>query len=298
MYNRKLFDRSKTALATGVTSASKTILAARTILISICMALIVCLAVPVDSFALSLKPEYIAHRGLSAKAPENTIAAFELAAQDGRFYGVEFDIWEASSEPDEPPLLLVMHNKKTGNMCEQNVNIRTITRDTLDSFTITHGKGISKYPGQKIPTVEQALDAIYKYPGGPVPVIELKHRLSPQALEYLITYIGDRPAVVISFYFEAVADTARLTASMGKTNITTMYLREKLSKSKYSSLIRKMKKAGIGCLSLNYKQIKKNTVKKFHKAGLKVCVWTVPSKKAAKKLKKKKVDYITANKYL
>ena len=167
MYNRKLFDRSKTALATGVTSASKTILAARTILISICMALIVCLAVPVDSFALSLKPEYIAHRGLSAKAPENTIAAFELAAQDGRFYGVEFDIWEASSEPDEPPLLLVMHNKKTGNMCEQNVNIRTITRDTLDSFTITHGKGISKYPGQKIPTVEEALDAIYKYPGGP-----------------------------------------------------------------------------------------------------------------------------------
>jgi len=272
--------------------------AARTILISICMALILCLAVPADTFALSARPGYIAHRGLSAKAPENTLAAFELAAQSGKFYGIEFDIWEASSEPDEPPLLLVMHNRKTGHMCGDNVDIRTITRDTLDNFTITNGKGIGKYPGQKIPTAEQALDTIYKYPGGALPVVELKHRLSPRALEYLLTYIGDRPAVVISFEFNAVADTARLAAGMGKSNISTMYLREKLSKSKYSSVIRKMKKAGVGCLSIKYTQLKKNTVKKFHRAGLKVCVWTVPSKKAAKKLKKKKVDYITANKYL
>ena len=105
--------------------------AARTILISICMALILCLAVPADTFALSARPGYIAHRGLSAKAPENTLAAFELAAQSGKFYGIEFDIWEASSEPDEPPLLLVMHNRKTGHMCGDNVDIRTITRDTL-----------------------------------------------------------------------------------------------------------------------------------------------------------------------
>lgn len=266
----------------------------RTLIIALCMALVMTLAVPAETYAAS-RPKYIAHRGYSAKAPENTIAAFELAAQSGKFYGIEFDIYEAVSGPDEDPLLLVMHDSSTARMCDVNADVRSISRETLNNFTIVSGKRVGTYPGQKIPTAEQALESIYKYPNGPVPVIELKHRLSPRALSYLLTYIGGRPAIIISFDFNAVADAAAVSRSMGQANISTMYLRDKLAAKNYSKMIRKMKNAGIGCLSLKYTKVKKKTVRKFHKAGLKVCVWTVPSKKAAKKLKKKKVDFITAN---
>ena len=294
------------------------------IVIVLCMAAICFDAGAVSSYAAASaasakRPQYIAHRGLSAKAPENTLAAFKLAADDSNFYGVEFDIWESSAEPavrtetetfiDEDgneqvrtrevpndPLILVMHNSSIKRMCGVKKKIRTISRSDLDSYTIISGKRVSLYSGQKIPTVEQTLDTIWSGSGNAVPVIELKHRFSERGLKYLITLLGDRKAVIISFNFNAVADAARMARSMGiRNNIQTMYLMDKLPKKKYSSTIRKMKKADIDCLSLDYTKLKKTTVKRFHKAGLKVCVWTLPSRKKARKCARMGVDYITAN---
>lgn len=259
------------------------------------------------------RTKYIAHRGWSSRAPENTEAAFTLAAQNSRFYGVEFDIWEASY-PDkketvvdeagntqtvtitQEPLLLVMHDSTTQRMCGKNASIRSINRDNLGKYTIRSGKNVSKYSGQKIPTAEQALDSIYSNSAGAVPVIELKHRLSSRALGYLLKSLNGRKAVVISFEFKAVSDVEKMARSMGISgNIQTMYLRKSLSRKKYSSTIRKLKNAGIDCISLKYTAISKRTVKKFHKAGLQVCAWTLPNKKTARRYARMGVDYITAN---
>lgn len=107
--------------------------------------------------------KYIAHRGLSARAPENTLASFTLASKNKGFYGVEFDVWESTTEPstktvtetviDEEgneyeqtrevandPLLLVMHDSTTKRMCGVNSNIRTINRSSINNYTITSGK--------------------------------------------------------------------------------------------------------------------------------------------------------------
>lgn len=271
------------------------------------------------AFAASAKkPKYIAHRGYSRLAPENSLAALTRAAKNAGFYGVEFDVWESAAEPatkeitetvtDEEgnvteqtktvandPLLLVMHDDNIRRMCGVNKNIRSISRADLDKYTIIAGKKVSKYPGQKIPTSEQAIDAIYRNSNGAIPVIELKHRLSARALNYLLDSIGSRPAVIISFDFNAVADTETMARAKGMSSISTMYLRQKLSKKKYAATIRRMKAAGIDCISLKYKIISKKTVKKFHKAGLKVCAWTLPNKKTARKYARMGVDYITAN---
>lgn len=63
------------------------------------------LSLALSIFALSAedthaaaKPKYIAHRGWSSIAPENTLPAFRLAARNSGFYGVEFDIWESTAE--------------------------------------------------------------------------------------------------------------------------------------------------------------------------------------------------------
>lgn len=253
---------------------------------------------PADSFAAGIKkPEYIAHRGYSSRAPENSLAALALAAKDADFYGVEFDVWESTKEPaDNDPLLLVMHDDNIRRMCGVNKKVQRISRKNLDDYTIFAGKNVSMYPDQKIPTADQAIEAIYENSNGAIPVIELKHRLSARALNYLLDLVGGRPAVIISFSFNAVADTEKMARAKGMSDsISTMYLRQKLSKKKYAATIRKMKAANIDCISLNYKIISKKTVRKFHKAGIKICAWTLPNRKTARKYARMKVDYITAN---
>lgn len=54
-----------------------------------------------------------------------------------------------------------------------------------------------------------------------------------------------------------------------------------------------MKAAGIDYVSIKYTAVSKKTVKRFHKSGLKVCVWAVPNKKKVRKYALMGVDYIT-----
>lgn len=249
-----------------------------------------------DTYAASSKPKYIAHRGWSTRAPENTLSAFKLAAKYSGFYGVEFDVWEAKAEKSGDPLLLVMHDEDISRMCGVDVNIHDITRDDLNNYTIINGRNVNTYSNEKIPTLEQAVDTIYTYSKGAIPVIELKERLSKRALKYLLRSLGGRKAVIISFEFGAVADAEKMARNMGLSKkITTMYLRSKLSAKKYSSVIRKMKSYGIDCISLKYTCVSKKTIQRFHKSRIKVCIWSLPSKKTARKYARMGVDYITAD---
>ena len=262
-----------------------------------CLSLSVFAFSAADAYASSSgSAKYIAHRGWSWRAPENTIPAFKLAAKKKGFYGVEFDVWEASYSSKRDPLLLVMHDQNIYKMCGVNRDIRKIGRNTLKKYRIRNGYNISKYKGLRIPTAEQALDAIYDNSRGAIPVIELKHRLSKRALKYLLKYLDGREAVIISFDFNAVADTVKMAKKLGiSDSIQTMYLMSWISGSYYSSTIRKMKSAGIGCVSIKYPYINRQTVKAFHKAKIEVSAWTLPDRSTARTYVNMGVDYITAN---
>lgn len=277
-----------------------------------------------DSYGASKTPKYIAHRGWSTKAPENSLPALRLAAKNKRFYGVEFDIWESTAEKSvyktqavtdeegnpvldengEPqtvrvkadPLLLVMHDENIKRMCGVSKNIKKITRANRKKYTIKSGRNIKKYKGLKIPTVRYALDAIWNNSNGAIPVIELKERLSTRALRYLFDQIGNHKVVIISFEYNAVTDAVEMARERGVSdNVQTMYLLKKLSSGKYKAMAQKLKAAGIGVISLKYTYVNKTAVKTFHKYGIEVCTWTIPNKSTAKKYARMGVDYITAN---
>ncbi len=249
-----------------------------------------------SSAASSGKVKYIAHRGWSLKAPENSLASLRLAAKNPEFYGVEFDVWEAAYKSDENPLILVMHDKNIQRMCGVSKNIRSIKRSTLGKYRIKAGNNVEKYNNQKIPTSYQAFNAIYGNSKGAIPVIELKHRLSKPALKYLLKTLKGRKAVVISFDFNAVNDTVKLARKMGiSKNIKTMYLSSDLKSSKYKAVIDKMKKAGIDSISLKYTIVSKETVNIFHSSGLKVAIWTLPDQETADTYIQMGVDFITSN---
>lgn len=101
-----------------------------------------------------MKPLVLAHRGASAYAPENTLAAFNLAFELGAD-GIELDV---SLTRDGIPV--VIH--------DDTVDRTTNGRGAVNQFTLAElqrldaSNRMEKYRGEKIPTLEEALRAVGK----------------------------------------------------------------------------------------------------------------------------------------
>lgn len=275
-------------------------------------------SVTVDSYAAKpVKIRYVAHRGLSERAPENSLASLRLAANNSKVYGVEFDIWESKTEKRPrvtakknrslkarqlraarrwKPLLIVMHDEDMLRMCGRRTRVTSINRASLAGYTIINGNNVSLYKRQYVPTLKQALDTIYAGSAHAVPVIELKEHLSPEALKYLYDCVGDRRVWISSFDYRAVSDAAAMAKKRGiSRNVIIDYTTDRVSPGLYRTLANSMKNKGINCISMRYTSADAYTVRYFHKRRIKVCVWTVPDKTTALRCSRIGVDYITAN---
>lgn len=105
---------------------------------------------------------YTAHRGYSAKAPENSFPAF-AKAMDAGFNGIELDVWESKTadDPDEPELFVV-HDVdlllKTGT----NILAYEINSSNREEHMICQNvNGLEEYGPQLIHTLQESLDYIY-----------------------------------------------------------------------------------------------------------------------------------------
>ncbi|RJX24710.1 MAG: glycerophosphodiester phosphodiesterase, partial [Acholeplasma sp.] len=92
----------------------------------------------------------IAHRGLSSKAPENTMPAFELAGKEQRFYGIECDIHETKDHQ-----FVISHDGDLKRMTGFEISIQDLTLEEVLSYTINSGKNIKQYKDLKIPRFEE-----------------------------------------------------------------------------------------------------------------------------------------------
>jgi glycerophosphoryl diester phosphodiesterase len=102
------------------------------------------------------RPRIIAHRGASADAPENTLAAFRLAREQGAD-GVELDVMRCRSGE-----VVVFHDDDLARLGGRPDAVRALTLDELRSVDLGGG--------ERIPTLEEVLDVL-----GPLLVnIELK----------------------------------------------------------------------------------------------------------------------------
>ena len=97
--------------------------------------------------------EIIAHRGFSAIAPENTLAAFELAIARGAD-SIEFDIQlSADSVP------VIFHDATLERITGVSSKVRDKNLSQLQ--TLDAGKWFSdEFSGQKIPTLKEALSIL------------------------------------------------------------------------------------------------------------------------------------------
>lgn len=236
--------------------------------------------------AVSKKPQYVAHRGLSALHPQNTMPAFKAAAEAG-FYGYEFDIHTTKDGQ-----WVVIHNDTVDAMTDGKGNVEDFTFEELQELTIDSGNGIENYPELKIPTLEETLSICDEY--DIVPVIEIKKcdvQYLPQFVEMLEKHDLIEKAVVISFGFDYLTELQKVNSE-----IELMYLAKKPDK-KIVDMCVENGNMGIDfkfenyilCIgALNYAKEK----------GLRLGAWTVDDTISSDIMRAAGVELITTNRIL
>ncbi|MFU8792796.1 MAG: glycerophosphodiester phosphodiesterase family protein [Acholeplasmataceae bacterium] len=139
--------------------------------------------------------EIIAHRGASKQAPENTIAAIELALEQGAD-AVEFDV-----RLSKDLIAVLVHDTTLGRTTNDTLN-RRVDQLTYEELSILDAGSwfSSDFAHERIPTLEDALIVIQNRG---VAFIELK--VNSLALEYQVVNLVETlnmtdQVVVLSFY--------------------------------------------------------------------------------------------------
>jgi glycerophosphoryl diester phosphodiesterase len=144
-------------------------------------------------------PLVLGHRGASAEAPENTLAAFRLALAQGAD-GVELDVWRCATGE-----VVVFHDEDARRLAGAPLSIPEASYRELQTLDVGAWKG-ARFAGERIPRLEEALEVM---PGALVNV-ELKSRgggteLARAAAEVIRTARAGERVLVSSFDWRLVA---------------------------------------------------------------------------------------------
>jgi glycerophosphoryl diester phosphodiesterase len=99
------------------------------------------------------RPTIFAHRGSSVYAPENTLAAFELALEQGAD-GIELDV-KLSSDGH----LVVIHDETVDRTTNGTGRIKSMTLSEIKMLD-AGSKFAPNFTSQKIPTLEEVFEAV------------------------------------------------------------------------------------------------------------------------------------------
>jgi glycerophosphoryl diester phosphodiesterase len=224
--------------------------------------------------------KYIAHRGLSSKAPENTIEAFILAANDQHYFGIECDIQSTLDG-----YFVVFHDLSLERLDKTNELVKNKTFESLVDYKINYGSNVEKYSNLRIPLLNEFLDICSNFKK--TAVIEIKELIKIEQILELNEMIESYPnldVIVISFEMNYL----KYLRTISKVDL--LYLSLEIS----DEIIYDCKLFDIG-LNLNKESITKEVVQNIKDNGLKVGVFTVNDPVEALAFKKMGVDYLTTD---
>lgn len=221
-----------------------------------------------------------AHRGFSGIAPENTIAAFEKAAEYN-FFAAECDV-----HLTKDGVWVIYHDDNIFRLTNGYKNIADATYDELQEFVIDNGVNVEQYPNQKIPTLEEFLVVCKDM--NIVPEIEIKNGSKDKLLEILNLldkYNLRKQAIIISFNIEAIKTIRELDEK-----IEIWYLVEEITDVEVNECVN-----NIFALAFNHKKNDEEIIKKAQSKNIKLCAWTVDELDKIEQLYDMGVKYITTN---
>ena len=170
----------------------------------------------VACFASSAKAQYIiAHRGASYDAPENTLAAFRLAWEQGAD-GVEGDFYLSSDGR-----IVCIHDRDTKRVAGIDLKVAQTTYEKLCSLDVGTWRA-PRWKNEKIPSISEVFEVI---PPGKKIFIELK--VGPEIVEPLkkaieASQLQNDQIVIISFHANTLAKCEKLMPQL-RTHWLTGY---------------------------------------------------------------------------
>ncbi|CAN5636797.1 glycerophosphodiester phosphodiesterase [soil metagenome] len=222
----------------------------------------------------------IAHRGASAVAPENTLAAFQKAVEVGAD-GIEFDVQLAK---DGVPV--VFHDSELQRIGQKQGLVSGFTAKELQTLDIgswfnlkNPNKANPKFSAETIPTLAHLLEFLNDNKG--LIYIELKCREAEtfalvEAVCKIIRQTNLLPNIVVkSFNLEAVCRMRRLlpevrTAALFAPKIVTILHQKK-------QLLKKAEECDVNEISIHYSLATQNFIEKAKRKGFLTTIWTADS---------------------
>jgi len=235
-----------------------------------------------QTFALlkmSHSPLIIGHRGASAVAPENTIAAFRKAIEVGAD-GIEFDVQLSS---DGIPV--VIHDETLHRTASRSEHIVELTAEELKRvnvgswFAAQRNSPPDDYSNETLPTLQQLLDHFSS--GDSLLYLELKCRPEETSQIVSITsnvltnYSIHERVIVECFDLNVIREVKRYAPHLKTAALFQPRLSRPHFWSSRQQLIDEALAAGANEIALHYKLADDRTIESAHRADLKVVVWTV-----------------------
>lgn len=238
---------------------------------------------------------YVAHRGESYDAPENTLESVTLAWERGNQYA-EIDVHLTKDHQ-----IVVMHDKDTGRTTnyEQVYTIAETEYSVLERLDVGQWKA-PKYTGVRIPLLSRILESI---PADPDKKLVIEIKPGPEIVPYLKEEIlksgRQSQVIVISFNPDSLTAFREQMPGIAVYFLKSVPEDEKTGRRKAvpyeTDLIDMACEKGFDGLDLQYLGITKEFVKKAHRRGLTVWVFTVDDPAAAADMIACGVDGITSN---
>ncbi|MBO7743042.1 glycerophosphodiester phosphodiesterase [Paenibacillus sp. MWE-103] len=229
------------------------------------------------------RTKYVAHRGLSARAPENTLASFELAGRMG-FWGIECDTYCTADGR-----WIVHHDRTVDRMTDGTGRVKDFAFADIRSLNIVAGNGIEQYPGLRVPPLEDVLAIGKAY--GMHAFVEIEEYHRDEDLHELVRLV-ERSGMLRQCSFICFnAEDLRKVRAIDR-DVPLGYLTAEPAPETDMRLIEQLRPA---FLDYEYRRATPEDVRRLSAAGIDVSLWTVNSREDARPFIAAGAAYVTTD---
>jgi glycerophosphoryl diester phosphodiesterase len=245
-----------------------------------------------------MQPLIIAHRGFSAQAPENTLAAFELALVCGAD-GIEFDVRLAK---DGVPV--VIHDatlERTGLRSESIADLTSLELGDTDVGSWFNkrypDKAAPEFAESSVPTLVEVLEVLKEFEG--LVYVELKadERDFRELVRAVCAVIADsqllQQMIVKSFKLAALPEVRRYLPKVTTAALFEPRIMDFLRRRKY--ILELAHEFDVDQLSLHRSLVTRGLARRAAEANMPVTIWTVDDPNWIKRCRKLGIGALITN---
>lgn len=241
----------------------------------------------------SMAVDIVAHRGASYDAPENTLAAFRLAWEQGAD-AIEGDYYFSADKK-----LVCMHDGTTTRTTGHKAKITELPFEEIRKLDAGSWKG-TRFKGEPIPTLAESLSVV---PKGKRIYIEIK--MGPQIVPAILSTVAasgltNEQVVIIAFDAEVIAAVKKEAPALKAYWLYSFKKKDGVWSNTHEELISRLKAIKADGLDLGYNKdvqeiVNEALASKLREAGMELHMWTIDDPALAKQAIELGAKSITTN---